>query len=173
MQRLLVTIVLSGFGVLNLASATGAQSNVVPLSSALRTLSAHVFDGFVYDRGNRLGQEGRTVTYKMTLAIDGFSQCQIRVDGSQRSSPDDVASCKGYSGTDPSLAAAAFTASLKQLRAFASKTAYINVAETTEGSSKLKRATYATPNSALITIDMSERGGVFAVTVSVSPIFAL
>ena len=172
-QRLLATATVVGFAMQGIPSSAAAQSNAVPLSVALRTLTSHVFDGFIEDRGNRTGDQNGATVYEMTFKIDGLSECQIRVKGGGGGDPDDVATCKGYTGADPSLAADAFASLLRQLRQFVGKSAHIYVANTTEGSSKLTHAEYETDNRALITIDMTELSSRFEIIVSIRPIFDL
>jgi hypothetical protein len=172
-QRLIVTAIIGGLASQGVSSSAAAQSNSIPLSVALRTLTMHAFDGFIEDRGNRTSRQNGVAVYDMAFTIDGMNECQIRVREGSGGSPGDVATCKGYTGADPSLAAAAFASLLGQLRRFVGKTAYIQVANTTEESSKLPRAEYETDNRALVTIDMTERSSRFELIVSVRPVFSL
>ena len=148
-----------------------AQSNTLPFSEALVRLTEHAFNGFIQDRGHRVSQVAGMTSYDMAFTIAGLTECQIRVEGAP--SPDDVAICKGYTGHDPSLAAASFSDLLAQLSEFVGKSHYIYVAETREGASNLKRAEYFTDNNALIAIELTTRDNAFDITVSVSPVFSL
>lgn len=172
-QRLIISAIIGGVALQGVSSSAAAQRDAVPLSVALRTLTAHAFDGFIEDRGNRISRQNAATVYDMAFTIDGLSECHVRVSGSLGSSPGDVATCKGYSGVDPSLAAEAFASLLGQLRQFVGKTAYINMTNTTTGSSKLTHAEYETDSRALITIDMTERGGGSEIIVSIRPVFGL
>ncbi len=174
MQGLVVAGIVGGLALQGVTSSPAAQSNAVPLSVALRTLTAHAFDGFAEDRGKRTSQKNGVSVYDMAFPIDGLSECQIRVRRTYGSGadPSDVATCKD-SGADPLLAANAFASLLGQLRQFVGQGPYIRVASTTEGSSKLTQAEFATADKTLITIDMTERSDGFEIIVSVRPIFDL
>jgi hypothetical protein len=162
----------AGLSALGCFSSGAAQSNAVPLSEALAMLSKHATDGFIVDRGSKISQATDASVYEMAFTIIGLSDCRIVVEGDGRGSPYDAATCKGYAGTNAPLATAAFSSLLRQLRLFVGKSAYIYVADTREGTAKLKHAEYATDDRALISIDMTERNGIFEIMMSVRPAYS-
>ncbi len=159
---------LVAFGLLSaLCGVAFAQTSALPFSDGLARLVRDASDGFVADRAAKIGQQNGKAEYTMAFTISGLKPCRVSEANSFAS-----AACEAYSGGDAKLAASAYATLKAEVQDFVGKQKPHDIKTVTGRESIVNRAIYNADHT-IVTVEMTQSGDAFQVTLKVEPSLSL